>query len=79
MATIDERLDRLIERHEAPQVSIREEGENIRELRQTVREQGTNIDKMLQTLRIDGENIARLARIAESRENRISGLEGSNG
>jgi hypothetical protein len=38
--------------------------------------QTANIDKLISALKIDGENIAALARIAESRERRLSDLEG---
>jgi hypothetical protein len=65
---IDERLERLTERHEALTQSVelmRLEGE----------QQNKRIDKILVALEKDGEHIRGLARIAEIREHRISQLE----
>lgn len=67
--SIDERLDRLTERHEALAQSIelmiaegREQGERIRALERLAQQ--------------DGENIRALARIAEIHERRLTHLEG---
>ncbi|HUK16107.1 MAG TPA: hypothetical protein VLW65_06810 [Bryobacteraceae bacterium] len=60
--TIDERLDRLTERHEALTQSVEMLHRDIRELRAVVE--------------IDAENIRRLAHIAEIHERRLSDLEG---
>jgi prefoldin subunit 5 len=59
---IDERLDRLTERHEALTQSVEMLNRDIRELRAVVE--------------IDAENIRRLAHIAEIHERRLSDLEG---
>jgi hypothetical protein len=67
--TIDERLDRLVERHQALALSVEL-------LQSTVHQQSTNIDKLISALKIDGENIAALARIAEAHERRLTDLEG---
>ena len=67
--SIDERLDRLTERHEALAQSIelmiaegREQTERIRALERLAQQ--------------DGENIRALARIAEIHERRLTHLEG---
>jgi archaellum component FlaC len=60
--TIDERLERLTERHEALTQSVEMLHRDIRELRGIVE--------------IDAENIRALARIAEIHERRLSDLEG---
>jgi len=62
---IDERLERLAERHEAL-------AQSVEILRATVHEQSGNIDKILLGLEKDGENIRTLADIAEIREHRVS-------
>jgi hypothetical protein len=69
--TIDERLDRLTERHEALAQSIellvaegREQTERIRALERLAQQ--------------DGENIRVLARIAEIHERRLTHLEGED-
>jgi prefoldin subunit 5 len=59
---IDERLDRLTERHEALTQSVEMLNRDIRELRAVVE--------------IDAENIRRLAHIAGIHERRLSDLEG---
>jgi hypothetical protein len=66
---IDERLERLVERHEALTQSVEHlalQGE----------EQNKRIDKIVLALEKDGENIRGLAHIAELHEHRISELEG---
>jgi hypothetical protein len=59
--TIDERLDRLTERHEAPTQSVELLAIETRELKTAIAQ--------------DAENIRALARIAEIRERRITHLE----
>ena len=61
--TIDERLQRLVERHEALTQSVELLAKETRELRAAVSQ--------------DAENIRALARIAEIHERRITHLEGS--
>jgi predicted transcriptional regulator len=65
---IDERLERLAERHEALTQTVEHialQGE----------EQNKRLDKVLAALDKDAENIRSLARIAEIHEHRISQLE----
>lgn len=71
--TIDERLERLTERHEALTQAL--------ELMQRMwQDQWSKtdaaIDKIHVALRQDGENIRALARIAEIHEQRLTHLEG---
>jgi prefoldin subunit 5 len=61
--TIDERLERLTERHEALTQSIEILTHDVRELHATVE--------------VDAQNIRALARIAEIHEHRLTDLEGS--
>lgn len=63
--TIDERLDRLVQRHEALTESVEMMSHEIAEL----------VAKSKQ----DGENIRALARIAEIHERRLTDLEGTKG
>jgi hypothetical protein len=71
--TIDERLERLTERHEALAQSlelmqhIQAENDTRWEARWT---------KITAALEADAENIRALARIAEIHEHRLTGLEG---
>ena len=60
--TTDERLDRLVERHEA--------------LTATVELLTRDIDSLRETARQDGENVRALARIAEIHERRLTELKG---
>jgi uncharacterized coiled-coil protein SlyX len=73
---IDERLDRLVERHEALALSVELLQSTVHEQSGNIDKQTANIDKLISALKIDGENIAALARIAESHERRLSDLEG---
>ena len=67
--TIDERLERLTERHEAL-------AQGVGLLQNSIREQGANIDKVVAAIQEDAENIRALARIAQIHERRITELEG---
>jgi len=60
--SIDERLDRLTERHEA--------------LTQSLGLLHQDVQQVLEASRQDGENIRALARIAEIHERRLTSLEG---
>jgi len=60
--TIDERLEKLAERHEA--------------LTQTVEMLTHDIQNLKVVAQQDGENIRALARIAEIHERRLTGIEG---
>ena len=84
--TIDERLDRLVERHEALTQTVEHLALQGEEQNKSIRLQGENIDKILENigktliaLEKDGENIRGLAHIAEIHEHRISGLEEGRG
>jgi len=70
--SIDERLERLTERHEALTQSV--------ELMQIEGQaQDKRIDKILATAELDAESIRGLARIAAIHEQRISELENGGG
>jgi hypothetical protein len=73
--TIDERLDKLVERHEALTHTVEHLALQGEEQNNRLRLQGEHIDRILSALEEDGENIRSLARIAEIHEHRISGLE----
>ena len=60
--TIDERLEKLVDRHEA--------------LAQSVEILGHRVEQLLTASERDGENIRALARIAEFHERRLTHLEG---
>ena len=62
MDPIDQRLDKLVERHEA--------------LTQTVEILTRDVDALRVIAEQDGENIRALARIAEIHERRLTELEG---
>ena len=65
---IDERLEKLTERHQAL-------AESVELLMQSIHEQGANIDKLIANSAQDAENIRALARIAELHQTRIEKLE----
>ena len=67
--TIDERMDRLTERHEALTQSAELLLAETRELRAIAAEHSDN-------LRVDSEHIRALVRIAEIHDRRITDLEG---
>lgn len=60
--TIDERIERLVDRHEA--------------LTQSVELLTHDVDGLRETAKLDGENIRLLAHIAEIHERRITAIEG---
>jgi hypothetical protein len=66
--TIDERIERLTERHEALTFSVELMGHRV---------DGaiTAINEVISAINKDAENIRALTRIAEMHEHRISGLE----
>src|SRR3974377_518254 len=77
--TIDERLDRLVERHEALSQSVelltkdvRELGQSVGELRQRFGELGKYVGEV-------AEGTARLLNIAQIHEQRITRWEGGEG
>jgi hypothetical protein len=78
--TIDERLDRLTERHEALTQSVELLLIETREMRarQEAAQEKTDdqIRKITTAIELDAENIRALVRIAESHERRLSDIEG---
>ena len=62
---VDERLDRLTERHEALAQSLEILTHDVREPRATVEVDAENIRALAGAVRADAENIRALARIAE--------------
>ena len=66
--TIDERLDRLTDRHEAL-------AQSVELLLVAVRETSDSVRKLVDVTNRDAEDIRALARIAESHERRITHLE----
>jgi hypothetical protein len=65
---IDERIERLTERHEALAQSLELLSHEVRETR-------VNVESLLAAVRIDADNIRALARIAEIHERRLTDLE----
>jgi len=74
--TIEERLDRLTERHEALTQSVELLLVETRELRAGQEKNGEHLRVITRAIELDAENIRALARIAESHERRLSHLEG---
>ncbi len=68
---IDERLDRLVERHEALAQSVELLTKDIGELREGLRDLGKFVGEI-------AEGTARLLHIAEIHEKRITRLEGGS-
>jgi len=66
---IDERLERLVERHEALTETVGLLAHETRDLRAAIGDLNTAVTQ-------DAENIRALARIAEIHERRLSQLEG---
>lgn len=73
--TIDERIERLTERHEALAQSVELLLVATRENAALARENTVSIRKLVEVTNQDAENIRALARIAEGHERRITGLE----
>ncbi len=79
---IDERLEKLAERHEALTQTVEllahhgQEQRKLMEQREAMELQRKAIDALLTLARQDGENIRTLAHVAESHERRITKLEG---
>ena len=67
--TIDERIERLTERHEALTQSVEL-------LLVATRENTDHIRKLVEVTNRDAEDIRALARIAEIHDRRITGIEG---
>ncbi|MBV9404533.1 MAG: hypothetical protein JO211_04260 [Acidobacteriaceae bacterium] len=76
--TIDERLERLTERHEALTQSVEMMNHQIGELVAKSKQDTETIRQLVRAVEQDGENIRGLARIAEIHERRLSSLEGGD-
>ncbi len=70
--TIDERLERLTERHEALAQTVEL---MVAENRAEGRRQDARINELINAINIDADNIRRLAKIAEAHERRLDRLE----
>jgi hypothetical protein len=84
--TTDERLDRLVERHEALSQSVERLAIETRELRAalssliaSVGDLTASMSGLHAAVAADGENIRARARIAEIHERRMTRLEGGGG
>jgi len=73
---IDERLERLAERHEALAQSAEMLVVATRENSEQIRRNTENISKLIEVSNRDVVDIRALARIAESHERRLTNLEG---
>ncbi len=67
--SIDERLERLVERHEALTMNLELLSREIQDLKPVV-------DKLVAAAERDGNHIRALARIAEIDQRRLTDLEG---
>jgi len=74
--TIDERLDRLTERHEALTESVELLRDRTTEIARSVEQLTASVDKLVEVTNRDAVDIRALARIAESRDRRLSDIEG---
>jgi archaellum component FlaC len=74
--TIDERLDRLTDRHEALTESVEMLRDRTTEIARSVEQLTASINKLVEVTNRDAVDIRALARIAESRDRRLSDIEG---
>jgi archaellum component FlaC len=74
--TIDERLEKLAERHEALTQTVELLAVEIRELKDTVGRHDGQLETLVRVTQQDAENIRALARIAEIHHQRLERLEG---
>jgi hypothetical protein len=74
--SFEEGIERLKERHEALTQSVELLLISQRETANQIRANTENIGKLVEVSNRDAVDIAALARIAESHERRINGLEG---
>ena len=75
--TIDERLDRLTERHEALAQTLELLSVDIAQMITSGKQDAETIKSLLATAKQDGENIRGLVRIAEIHDRRLNALEGN--
>lgn len=76
--TIDERLERLVERHEALAQTVELLAIETRELRAAQEKDAEHIRTITAAIQMDAENIRALARVAEIHERRLTRLEGGD-
>ena len=74
--TLDQRLDRLTERHEALTQSVESLAASSREIGDAVKETNSLVRSLVEAVAADGEHIRVLVRIAEIHERRLTSLEG---
>jgi hypothetical protein len=73
---IDERLEKLTERHEALTLSLELLSHEVRDLKTAVGVLKMTVGDLHSVTRQDAENIRALARIAEIHERRLTHIEG---
>jgi hypothetical protein len=76
--TIEERLERLTERHEALTQSVELLAENGKATDKRIEALGKLTEDLLKASTLDAENIRGLARIAALHERRLTDLEGGS-
>ena len=74
--TFEEKLERLIERHEALTLTVESIAATSHENTDNIAKLTQNVDKLVEVSNRDAVDISRLAHIAESHEHRIEDLEG---
>ncbi len=81
--TIDERLERLAERHQAlaesVEMSIASTRENFQSTNAGLARVGTMVDQLVVAVQQTNESVASLLTVVESHQRRISDLEGAQG
>lgn len=74
--TIDERLEKLAERHESLTQAVELMAGMQRENEKQIEKLAGTVGQLVEMARQDGENIRALARISEMHERRLTDLEG---
>ncbi|MCX6592559.1 MAG: hypothetical protein NTZ56_13640 [Acidobacteria bacterium] len=79
--TIDERLERLTERHQAlvesVELFVASTRENFQSTNAGLARVGTMVDQLVVAVQQTNESVASLLTVVESHQRRISGLEGA--
>ncbi len=75
MATIDERLEFLLQSTESLHATVLEQSAQIQRHSEQIQEHSGQIQKHSEQLEVDADNIRRLANIAASHEQRLEELE----
>lgn len=80
--TIDERIEKLVERHEALAQTVEllthqgiQQGERLEKQGEHLERQGEHIDRILLAISQDADNIRALANIAQAHQATIDSLE----